>query len=67
MLILSHSSKNSNKNDDHLFFAQRSDQIKEEFRKLSQDQLLQDQDIMLVTVDSTQNRMLAARMGVPMK
>jgi len=35
-----------------------------EFEKLSNDRLLRDEGIMLVTVDANDNRMLLARMGV---
>ena len=35
-----------------------------EFGKLSDDRLLRDEGIMLVTVDANDNRMLLARMGV---
>ena len=38
-----------------------------EFHKLSNDELIKDKDIMLVTIDVGVNRMLAARMGVAIK
>ncbi len=67
MLILSHSSIRNNDNEPKLYFAQRNDErIVEEFNKLSNDELLQDKGIMLVTVDATKNRMLAARMAIDM-
>ena len=68
MLILSHSSIRNNDNEPKLYFAQRNDErIVEEFNQLSNDELLQDKGIMLVTVDATNNRMLAARMAIDMK
>ena len=68
MLILSHSSIRNNDSEQKLYFAQRNDErIVEEFNKLSSDELLQDKGIMLVTVDTTNNRMLAARMAIDMK
>lgn len=54
MLILLHSSKdNSNEQ-----------RVLRELRKLSDDRLLREKDVLLVTVEANKNRMLAARMGV---
>jgi hypothetical protein len=49
--------------------SQRSDQksLLREFGKLSNDQLLRDEGIMLVTVDANDDQMLLARMGVSTK
>ena len=68
MLILAHSTgtatttttkTNNNRHHDKI--------ILEEFHKLSNDELIKDKDIMLVTIDVGVNRMLAARMGVAIK
>mmetsp|Transcript_14836 Transcript_14836/g.35707 ORF Transcript_14836/g.35707 Transcript_14836/m.35707 type:complete len:181 (-) Transcript_14836:1191-1733(-) len=65
MLILLHASNDEVNNGRRTLFAEGNDRkALDEFRRLSDDQLLQ--DIMLVTVDGTNNRLLAARMGVPM-
>jgi len=54
MLIIFHASKD-NSNDQRVL---------REFRKLSDDRLLREKDVLLVTVEANKNRMLAARVGV---
>ena len=62
MLILAHSTStatNNNRHQDKIIF--------DEFNKLSNDEIIKDKDIMLVTIDVGVNRMMAARMGVSME
>mmetsp|Transcript_21668 Transcript_21668/g.44604 ORF Transcript_21668/g.44604 Transcript_21668/m.44604 type:complete len:244 (-) Transcript_21668:1767-2498(-) len=66
MLILIHSKNNVKPQHLHVLNKISNLRAIEEFNVLSHDQILQDRDIMLVTLDGHSNRMLAARLGVSM-
>ena len=68
MLILAHSTSTATTITTNTYNDRHHDKIiLEEFHKLSNDELIKDKDIMLVTIDVGVNRMLAARMGVAIK